>query len=87
MQKKVLIKGAGEQASGTAHRLFRYGFRVGTLQTQRSIGDRIDAGQKVGDIDPRGDPSFGHSHSDKTRTISGAALGIIFAFFNCEPAS
>jgi xanthine dehydrogenase accessory factor len=28
LQTKVLIKGAGEQASGTAHRLFRCGFRV-----------------------------------------------------------
>ena len=28
MQTKVLIKGAGEHASGTAHRLFRCGFHV-----------------------------------------------------------
>lgn len=38
--------------------------------------------QKVCDIDPRGDPAYCHSLSDKTRTLSGAALEIILSFLN-----
>lgn len=33
--KRVLIKGAGEQASGTAHRLFRCGFQVVMTELER----------------------------------------------------
>lgn len=33
--KRVLIKGAGEQASGTAHRLFRCGFQVAMTEQER----------------------------------------------------
>ncbi len=86
----------------------------GTLQPHRRIGDIIHAGdliatvsgqpipatipgvlrglvypgsqvvvnQKLGDIDPRGDPAYCHTLSDKTRTISGAALEIILSFLN-----
>lgn len=35
MFKKILIKGAGEQASGTAHRLFRCGFQVVMTELER----------------------------------------------------
>jgi xanthine dehydrogenase accessory factor len=84
----------------------------GTLQVERELGDVVRAGdviatvagravhttiagvvrglsfpgspvvvnQKIGDVDPRGDPSFCHTLSDKTRTISGAALEIILSF-------
>ena len=45
-------------------------------------GSTVTAGQKVGDIDPRGEPSYCHSLSDKTRTISGAALEIVASFFD-----
>lgn len=38
--------------------------------------------QKVGDIDPRGNPTYCRTLSDKTRTISGAALEIILSFLN-----
>ncbi|UCG31739.1 MAG: EF2563 family selenium-dependent molybdenum hydroxylase system protein [Phycisphaerales bacterium] len=86
----------------------------GTLQVKRELGDVVSAGdvigtvagraisaaiggvvrglafpgspvivdQKIGDVDPRGDPSFCHTLSDKTRTISGAALEIILSFFD-----
>ena len=42
----------------------------------------VVANQKVGDIDPRGDPVHCYTLSDKTRTISGAAVEIIQSFFN-----
>ena len=45
-------------------------------------GSYVTTGQKLGDIDPRGDTSFCHTLSDKTRTISGATLEIIVSFFN-----
>ena len=86
----------------------------GTLHAERQLGDLVKAGdvigtvagqaitaaipgvvrglafpgspvvvrQKVGDIDPRGDPSFCRTLSDKTRTISGAALEIMLSFFD-----
>jgi xanthine dehydrogenase accessory factor len=91
----------------------------GTLHAQRIIGDLVKPGevlatvgdqpitaaipgvlrgvvypespvvlnQKVGDIDPRGDPAFCHTLSDKTRTISGAALEIILSFLNRRAAT
>jgi len=45
-------------------------------------GSPVVVRQKVGDIDPRGDPSFCRTLSDKTRTISGAALEIMLSFFD-----
>jgi xanthine dehydrogenase accessory factor len=45
-------------------------------------GSEVVANQKVGDIDPRGDPIYCHTLSDKTRTISGAALEIIQSYFD-----
>ncbi|HVP12577.1 MAG TPA: selenium-dependent molybdenum cofactor biosynthesis protein YqeB [Phycisphaerae bacterium] len=42
-------------------------------------GSPVVADQKVGDIDPRGDPAYCRMLSDKTRTISGAALEIILS--------
>ena len=45
-------------------------------------GSEVTTGQKLGDIDPRGDPTFCYTLSDKTRTISGAALEIIISFLN-----
>jgi xanthine dehydrogenase accessory factor len=45
----------------------------------------VEAGQKVGDIDPRGDVGYCRMLSDKTRTISGAALEIILSFFAERP--
>lgn len=37
----------------------------------------VAAGQKLGDIDPRGEPAYAYTLSDKTRALSGAALEII----------
>ncbi len=86
----------------------------GTLCTKRDIGDQVKAGeriatvgdcditaaipgvirgllldgstvianQKLGDIDPRGVRSYCYTLSDKTRTISGAALEIILSCIN-----
>lgn len=45
-------------------------------------GSSVTANQKVGDIDPRGVRSYCFTLSDKTRTISGAALEIIVSFLN-----
>ena len=45
-------------------------------------GSQVVVNQKLGDIDPRGDPAYCHTLSDKTRTISGAALEIILSFLN-----
>jgi len=45
-------------------------------------GSSVAANQKVGDIDPRGVRSHCFTLSDKTRTISGAALEIIVSFLN-----
>jgi len=88
----------------------------GTLHAQRRLGDIVKAGdaigtvaghtiaaaipgvlrglaypgspvivdQKVGDIDPRGDPAYCHTLSDKTRTISGATLEIILSFLRAR---
>jgi xanthine dehydrogenase accessory factor len=52
-------------------------------------GTEVDAGFKLGDIDPRGEPSFCFSLSDKTRTLSGAVLEAILSRFQvqfAEPA-
>ncbi len=40
-------------------------------------GSQVLPGQKIGDIDPRGERGYCQSISDKARTISGAALEII----------
>jgi xanthine dehydrogenase accessory factor len=40
-------------------------------------GSDVVARQKLGDIDPRGDPTFCHTLSDKGRTISGSVLEIV----------
>jgi len=42
----------------------------------------VKAGQKLGDIDPRGDESFCDSISDKARTISGSVLEIVVSQVN-----
>ncbi|MFH1130739.1 MAG: selenium-dependent molybdenum cofactor biosynthesis protein YqeB [Pseudomonadota bacterium] len=54
----------------------------GVIRGQLFPGSKVIAGQKLGDIDPRGDVSFCYSISDKARTISGAALEIVVSFFN-----
>ncbi len=45
-------------------------------------GIHVHAGQKLGDIDPRGDESFCYLISDKARTISGSVLEIVVSHVN-----
>ena len=100
--------------AGFAHQRLLRSPADGTLHPQRRLGDVVKAGdvigavageaiiaaipgvlrglafpgspvvvnQKVGDIDPRGDLAYCHTLSDKTRTISGAALEIILSFLD-----
>ena len=42
-------------------------------------GTRVREGMKVGDIDPRGDPSYSTIVSDKSRSIGGAVLEAILS--------
>ncbi len=43
---------------------------------------KVQAGVKIGDIDPRGDARFCHTISDKARAISGSVLEVILRVFN-----
>ncbi len=45
-------------------------------------GTMVFSGQKLGDIDPRGEEHYCHTVSDKSRTISGAVLEGILWFYN-----
>jgi xanthine dehydrogenase accessory factor len=45
-------------------------------------GTRVGKGLKVGDIDPRGDASFCHTLSDKSRALGGAVLEAILKTYN-----
>ncbi|MBF0106500.1 MAG: EF2563 family selenium-dependent molybdenum hydroxylase system protein [Deltaproteobacteria bacterium] len=42
----------------------------------------VKKGQKMGDIDPRGDVSYCDTISDKARTISGSVLEVVVGFFS-----
>lgn len=42
-------------------------------------GLEVEAGQKVADVDPRGDPSLCRTLSDKARAISGSVVEIVAA--------
>lgn len=42
-------------------------------------GSSVREGQKIGDIDPRGDVRYCHTISDKARCISGSTLEIVLA--------
>ncbi len=54
----------------------------GVLRGLIHPGSPVQAGQKIGDIDPRGARAACNTLSDKTRTISGSALEIICSFFD-----
>jgi xanthine dehydrogenase accessory factor len=49
----------------------------GVIRGLLASGSDVVARQKLGDIDPRGDPTFCHTLSDKGRTISGSVLEIV----------
>jgi xanthine dehydrogenase accessory factor len=44
-------------------------------------GVEVSANLKIGDVDPRGDPAFCFTISDKARTISGSVLEVILSSF------
>jgi len=58
---------------------------AGVIRGLLPSGYEVRVGQKLGDVDPRGDPVFCHTLSDKTQTLSGAALEIILACFARGP--
>jgi len=45
-------------------------------------GTEVNRGMKAGDVDPRGIKEYGHTISDKSRTISGGVLEAILSHFN-----
>jgi xanthine dehydrogenase accessory factor len=49
----------------------------GVIRGLLPSGSEVAAGQKLGDIDPRGNPAFCSTLSDKGRTISGSVLEIV----------
>ena len=53
----------------------------GVLRGVVHHGVEVSANLKVGDVDPRGDPAFCFTISDKARTISGAVLEVILSSF------
>ncbi len=50
---------------------------AGVLRGLALPGLEVTPGQKLGDVDPRGEESFCHTISDKARTISGGVLEIV----------
>lgn len=54
---------------------------AGVVRGLLSCGVSVEEKQKLGDVDPRGDPTACTTLSDKTRTLSGAALEIIVSRF------
>lgn len=64
--------------------------RAGTSGVIRGLilsGLEVNAGQKVGDIDPRGDPAYCTTISDKARAVSGGVLEIVVAHVCGMPKS
>jgi xanthine dehydrogenase accessory factor len=51
----------------------------GALRGLLHDGLHVQAGQKVGDLDPRGDPSYCREISDKSLAIGGGVLEILLA--------
>lgn len=54
---------------------------AGAVRGLLRSGQGVEAGQKLGDVDPRGDPRSCRTLSDKTRAISGAVLEAVTAFY------
>ncbi len=52
---------------------------AGVLRGLLPHGLVVEAGQKLADVDPRGDPALCRTLSDKARTISGSVLEIVVA--------
>ncbi len=54
----------------------------GVLRGLIRPGTRVWTGLKIGDVDPRGDPSYCHTISEKARAIGGSVLEAILMKFN-----
>lgn len=54
----------------------------GVLRGLIRSASHVHAGLKIGDIDPRGDPRYCHTISDKARAISGSVLEAILRVYN-----
>jgi xanthine dehydrogenase accessory factor len=54
----------------------------GVLRGLIRSASHVQAGLKIGDIDPRGDARFCHTISDKARAISGSVLEAILRVYN-----
>ena len=54
----------------------------GVLRGLIRAGAQVTRGLKLGDIDPRDDPAFCYTISDKARTISGSILEAIMGTYN-----
>ncbi|HVP39437.1 MAG TPA: selenium-dependent molybdenum cofactor biosynthesis protein YqeB [Candidatus Saccharimonadales bacterium] len=59
----------------------------GVLRGLLAPGLEVVPGQKLGDIDPRGDPAYCRSLSDKARTISGSVLEIVVRHARQQPGT
>jgi xanthine dehydrogenase accessory factor len=51
----------------------------GVLRGMLHPGSRVKKGQKIGDIDPRDDPSYCTTISDKSRALGGSVLEAILS--------
>lgn len=58
---------------------------AGALRGLLREGTQVKKGTKVGDVDPRGDPSYSKIVSDKSRAIGGAVLEAILARPDLRP--
>jgi xanthine dehydrogenase accessory factor len=59
---------------------------AGMVRGMAHPGLEVQRGQKLGDVDPRGDAHACTTISDKARTISGATLELIITHFGLSPA-
>ncbi len=74
---------AGEtvaEVSGISVKAELNGVLRGLMRPNTYVTQRL----KVGDIDPRGDPSYCYTISDKTRSVAGGALEAIMMRFNTD---
>jgi xanthine dehydrogenase accessory factor len=59
----------------------------GVIRGLLPSGFQVTVRQKLGDIDPRGDPAFCYTLSDKARTISGSVLEIVIRYVRAKSKS
>ncbi|UCD59201.1 MAG: EF2563 family selenium-dependent molybdenum hydroxylase system protein [Candidatus Hydrogenedentota bacterium] len=54
----------------------------GVIRGLIASGVQVTKGFKLGDIDPRGDPGYCHTISDKARAVGGAVLEAVLRMYN-----